>query len=96
MVTRGRLVCAANSKVIGAVDLETPQASVERCLPQPSEAPEADAATPTAKANNNPVNVKLVVLFRIGCSREELQPSPIQGRPVNRLVGEETSLKRLS
>lgn len=96
-MTRGRLVCAENSNVIGGLDSGRPQARFESWLPQPAEA--ADSGTPaaaaTAKAINNPAKVKLLVTFRIRYSRDNSQPLRIPAHAVNRLVGAKTSPTRL-
>jgi len=99
MVTRGRLVCAANS---------TAPHGEERpwfgCLLQPTTAaePEAEpgaepgAAVPTVKASNTPAKARLVVVIRMHASRKNNQTLPIKGHAVNRLVGVKTSPTTLS
>jgi len=95
MVTRGRLVCAANSRAPHVE--ERPWFG---CLLQPATAAEPGAepgaAVPTVKASNTPAKARLVVVIRMHASRKDNQTLPIKGHAVNRLVGAKTSPTTLS
>ena len=90
MVTRGRLVCAANSR---APHVE--ERPLFGCLLQPATAAEP-GAVPTVKASNTPAKARLVVVIRMHASRKNNQTLPIKGHAVNRLVGVKTSPTTLS
>jgi hypothetical protein len=91
MVTRGRLVCAANSKA-----LHVEERSWFGCLLQPETAAEPETAVPSVKVSNTPAKAKLVVVIRMHASRKDNQTLPIKGHAVNRLVGVKTSHTTLS
>jgi hypothetical protein len=91
MVTRGRLVCAANSKA-----LHVAERSWFGCLLQPTAAAEPGAAVPIVKASNTPAKARLVVVIRMHASRKNNQTLPFKGHAVNRLVGVKTSPTTLS
>lgn len=91
MVTRGRLVCAANSTAPHVE--ERPWFG---CLLQPATAAEPRVAVPTVKASNTPAKARLVVVICMHASRKDNQTLPIKGHAVNRLVGVKTSPTTLS
>jgi hypothetical protein len=91
MVTRGRLVCAANSKA-----LHVEERSWFGCLLQPETAAEPETAVPSVKVSNTPAKARLVVVIRMHASRKDNQTLPIKGHAVNRLVGVKTSPTTLS